>query len=509
MSAEPADLARDDIIWFGGLFPLSTEPDMDSEMHAAELARQEFAQALGSSGERRGEMRARPIGLVVCDEGSDAARAARHLAEDVEVPAVIGFRSAKSALATIPPILLPNRVLSFLTITEAADVTSIPEPKGEPRLIWRSTLSATAQRAPTSALISEVLEPLARSRPGGLGDRPMRVAVVRRAAPHVVADADFRALRFNGKSALDNGDNFQQFVAGPIDAGSDEVVDALLDFGPEVVYPRVDDGFVSRVIVPLEKRWRHGPRPFFILGPVFEPALLDFIGKDSERRRRFFGLTNVSSAVNSELVLRYNVAFPREPVTPTTAPQPSYDAFYVLAYAAIALGDSSVNGPDLSRAMSRLLPPGHPVDVGPAGIFDAFETLRSEEGSISRGPSVRSISTPPPEKNRSTTRSSAAGWTLTAAPRARSNQGSSTTPAAGCSPARRIARSFAARGFSSSSQMSAHRRAMVAGPSALWRDFCTGGGERGQPRRRSITARSTNPRYRRRHRNRSTRQAPW
>jgi len=374
-SAETADLERDDILWLGGMFPLSTEPDWDPEMHAAELARRELSQALGSSGGREGEMHARPLGIVVCDEGADPVRAARHLAEDVEVPAVLGFRSAKSALATIPSIFLPNRVLSFLTITQGADLTRIPEPKGEPRLIWRSTLSTTAERAPTSVLLSGVLEPLARSRSGGIGDHPMRVAVLRGSAPHSVVDADFPAIRFNGKSALENGENFRQFVVGPGDAGRDELIDALIEFDPQVVYPRTSD-LPLDVILTLEKKWRRGPRPFYIVGSGFDP-LLDFIGTNGERRHRFFALTNVSTPVNAQLVLRYNLAFPKEPVTATTAPQPSYDAFYVLAYAALALDDGSVTGPGLSRAMSRLLPPGHPVEVGPAGIFDAFETLRS------------------------------------------------------------------------------------------------------------------------------------
>jgi hypothetical protein len=61
----------------------------------------------------------------------------------------------------------------------------------------------------------------------------------------------------------------------------------------------------------------------------------------------------------------------------TNAPQPSYDAFYVLAYAAYAIGASDVTGPALSRAIGRLLPPGRRVDVGPRGIYDAFATLRS------------------------------------------------------------------------------------------------------------------------------------
>jgi branched-chain amino acid transport system substrate-binding protein len=65
-------------------------------------------------------------------------------------------------------------------------------------------------------------------------------------------------------------------------------------------------------------------------------------------------------------------------VTRTDAPQPSYDAFYVLAYAIHSLGDTPITGPAISTAItSRLGPIGHPIDVGPADILTAFSTLRS------------------------------------------------------------------------------------------------------------------------------------
>jgi hypothetical protein len=64
-------------------------------------------------------------------------------------------------------------------------------------------------------------------------------------------------------------------------------------------------------------------------------------------------------------------------LTPTTAPQPSYDAFYILAYATYALGDEPITGPALSRAIGRLLPPGRELDVGPSHIFEGLQTLRS------------------------------------------------------------------------------------------------------------------------------------
>ncbi len=73
--------------------------------------------------------------------------------------------------------------------------------------------------------------------------------------------------------------------------------------------------------------------------------------------------------------------FPGERITAATAPASAYDAFYLIAYASYALGDAPVTGTNLARAFQRLQPPGSPIPVGPSGILDALEALRST-GSV-------------------------------------------------------------------------------------------------------------------------------
>jgi hypothetical protein len=92
-----------------------------------------------------------------------------------------------------------------------------------------------------------------------------------------------------------------------------------------------------------------------------------------------------SSVPNAELVLHFNMAHPTQPVVRTQAPQPSYDGFYLLAYSILALGDEPITGPNISSAISRLLPPGREIDVGPADIMAAFSALRLGENIDLRG----------------------------------------------------------------------------------------------------------------------------
>jgi serine/threonine protein kinase len=377
--SEPNDAEAEDIVWFGGIYPVHTDPGLVSEMRALELAREDFAHALGPSAGRNGELHAHPIGLVICDEGTDAVRAAHHLADEVEVPAVIGFRSTTSAFTTIPTVFMPDHVLSFVTISQAPEITRIPEPAGEPRLVWRSTLNVADFAAPLAHLVSDVLEPAARAPRGGIGDRPYRVAVaLTKATHHPFVESLFGALRFNDRSALENGPDFRQFMYGQADAEDGDVADAIALFAPQVIV-FADQSFFSRILTPVETRWGKRPRPVYLTASGLGPEVAPFAGRDPARRHRFYSVTNLATTMtNAQLVLRYNSAFPAEPIERSTAPQPSYDAFYVLAYASYALGERAVSGPALSSAIERLLPPGRPVNVGPTQIFSAFQTLRTE-----------------------------------------------------------------------------------------------------------------------------------
>ncbi|MFI5300562.1 MAG: hypothetical protein ACHREM_20955 [Polyangiales bacterium] len=168
------------------------------------------------------------------------------------------------------------------------------------------------------------------------------------------------------------------------------MVDSLLAFDPQVILFAYT-AFTPKVLLPLEARWTGGPRPFYLTASGIFPSIAQFAGRDPSRRRRFFAVTNLSTTMaNAQLVLRYNVAFPHEPIVRSEAPQPSYDAFYLLAYAVYALGDGVVSGPALSRAIGRLLPPGRKFDVGPAQIFDAFQTLRTS-GQIDLNGAIGSL----------------------------------------------------------------------------------------------------------------------
>src|SRR6185295_18857441 len=106
--AEKSDLERDDTVWIGAMLPFAaddpTAPGL-SNLHAIDLARQDFVQM-------RGGFAARPLAVLACDDSKDAARAMRHLALDVRAPAVIGFRSAAELIELAGSTLIPNDMMA-------------------------------------------------------------------------------------------------------------------------------------------------------------------------------------------------------------------------------------------------------------------------------------------------------------------------------------------------------------------------------------------------------------
>ena len=376
--AEPAARDDADTVWFGTLFPTSAPNATDgiANTQAVELARRDFAQMTAGMTQADASTKLRPFGVLACDDAKDAKRAAAHLV-DVGVAAVIGFQSSVEAIDLVSSVFLPNQILTVSATNINPLVTTVPHPPGVPRLVWRTTYNALDTAHTMSAFVARVLEPRAR----GKSDEPIRVALVRQknAPGAAFADELFRSLTFNGKSAFANGAAFRELTYEREDELA-PMVPELTKLAPHVILYVVPNEAALRLFAPLEAAWpvARAPRPVYVGGAHFDPPLLDFIGGDRDRRRRFYGITVVSSLPeNARFVMHYNETFAAD-ATLTRGPNTAYDAFYALAYAAIASG-AQVDGPALSRSLARLNPPGRRVEVGMSGIFGALTALQAGE----------------------------------------------------------------------------------------------------------------------------------
>ncbi len=405
--ADPAAVGDDATVWLGALFPhrmSDKEHYGPRAANAVELARRDFAETSGGLPPARPGGPRRPIGVVLCDDARDAERSARHLVEDVGVPAVIGFATSKEVLDLASTLLLPRGVLTIVAVGAATTLRDIPQPPGEPRLLWRVTVSTDAVTWPFAATLERELEPEIRAAPGLLRPgEPVRVALLRHDSlvGQTTADSRVRELRFNGKGVAENGAAFLQvgranFVAGgDFTAENERTARAVAAFLPHVV---VDMPPYPALLAAIERAWpREAPfRPRYLGEGTWNDLGQGIVDWQRDGLyRRVFSVDLASSGEPAlRFALRYNEFFTPK-TTPETAMSSPYDAFYLVAYAAAALGAEPVSGRTLAAAIPRLLPrahdggdpqpPGVPVDVGPAGIYPAFLALGAGRSLDLRG----------------------------------------------------------------------------------------------------------------------------
>jgi ABC-type branched-subunit amino acid transport system substrate-binding protein len=389
--AEPEHIANDNTIWLGAMFPLSGAPGEAfgrMNANAFDLARRDFTQM--SAGVPRNDARGpgRPIGIILCDDTLDPRAEARHLADEVGVSAVVGFHRSEEAIDLATSFFLPRRILVLSTLNQSPLVTKVPQAPGEPRLVWRTTPESTSWATSVAEVVSRLAEPSVRTDPKRR-DRPIRVTFLRgdttlshNAAFLSFATALFERLRFNGVSALANGPNYREVFVEKRPGGGEaiddtRIVQQLLEAPPDVILAFND--VMGEVAAPLEARWPRGrERPFYVgMNGKTNGEVLSFFGKDAARRRRFVAVELASGSTPTALLSkRYGEFFP-PPTAPIFALAPTYDAFYVLAYAALAAGEGQIDGLRLAQEMRRIVPRGPAVDVGPTGIFDAARALAS------------------------------------------------------------------------------------------------------------------------------------
>ncbi len=375
---EPNDPARDDTIWLGAMFP-RTGPAAAAmgtmNVAGTELARKEIAQATRALDGTNASLRVRRIALVTCDDAVDPMRAARHLVDDVGVPAILGFGSGQRLVDVAGSLLIARGVLTIATATTSTLVTRLPQPPDLPHMVFRTTYNLEGVADATAAILHDVLEPRL-PRQGAT-----RVALVRQDSAAVMSFADvfYKRLAFNGKPAVENGHAYREITysteADPV-VESARVADAVADLAPAFVVVIGSRVVAGPVLDAIESRWKATSlRPTYVVPNESLDQYATYLGRSVDRRRRLFGIQSVSgSAVNARFVMRYNAAH-SDKVQLTLNPGNAYDAFYLLAYAAFAIGAERVSGAALARAFARLVPPGRPIEVGPTPVFDALTVL--------------------------------------------------------------------------------------------------------------------------------------
>ncbi len=382
---EPGDLGAEDTIWLGALLPMTGPLAEIGKTNAAavELGRHEFAQATRALTGPNASLRVRRVAVVTCDDGpaDGLMETTQHLVEDIGVPAILGFRSGQELVDLAGALLVQRHVLSIATLSPSALVTQIPQPPELPRMVWRTGFGMGDVATATAAFVHDYFEPRrARS------DGPTRVAVLRTGTPGAVAFARafLKSLTFNGRSAVDNGERYQEielaheFAPAEGSADADVAARRVIEEAPSFVVTFLDPSQSVPTLRAVEDGWPRGKaRPIYLLAGNSPDALGDLLGSNADLRHRVLGvLSSSGSAANAPFVIRFNEAN-LDHVSRTQNPGSSYDAFYLLAFGANAADAGRPDGVALSHAFGRFNALGRAIEVGPTDAFEALAELSS------------------------------------------------------------------------------------------------------------------------------------
>jgi ABC-type branched-subunit amino acid transport system substrate-binding protein len=381
----PADAVRDGTIFIGSMGPLKGEYvgnglpiALGATLALEELDERANGIPIGEDGERR------RIAMIKCHDLDDPIRVAKHLIEKVRVPAIIGPAFSGVTLNVAAEVSIPAGTLLLSASATSPAITDLDDDG----LVWRTAPSDALQAVPITTLVQRFEDRLRTERGLAAGDT-IRVAVVAKGDAYGTGlfDAVTGTMRFNGKTATDNGGNF--LGINYKDPSIEEVdfsthVTSLLDFQPDLVLGLGTAEVVQEIMGPLEDAWPTAgtppPRPYYLFpdgGHV--PDLLELAQADPTLLTRVLGTVPGRKGANYDaFALRYKARF--ENVVPGTFAETGYDAAYLLAYAMIAAQSPDVTGARIAAGLGKMSD-GASVIARPDQINLAITAL-SSGGSI-------------------------------------------------------------------------------------------------------------------------------
>jgi branched-chain amino acid transport system substrate-binding protein len=392
------DVANDDAVVVGALLGGQDDGALEG---AARLAAEELDAAAAGGGLPPADPGgpARPLVLVACEASGDVLAAARHLAVDLRVPAIVGPTAAEDVIDATQQITAKAGAVLMTPTSLASQITSLAD--GD--LTWRVRASDEQRAKLVIEQVDELEDVLKTTR----SLTTVKLAMVHRtdAAGTSARDAVAGTLILNGRFISDPANaanvSVDAYAPGDEPAGQEAIVAKYASrFAPDVVLLTAPEQ-IAGVLVPLEQALttaRAVYRPYWVVAEAAKTAeLLDALGAPgmpADLRRRIRGVGTKADA-SSQPVLdafraAYEARFGAAPATPDAfaAAAATYDATYALAFA-VAVG--ATDGAPLSGASVahglRSLGVGAPAPVGASALGFAMQTVASGKSVSLRGTS--------------------------------------------------------------------------------------------------------------------------
>jgi ABC-type branched-subunit amino acid transport system substrate-binding protein len=329
--------------------------------------------------------------MVACHDLADPMRVAEHLIVDVGVPAIIGPAFSGITLEVANGVAIPNGTLLMSASATTPSLTDLQD-NG---LVWRTAPSDAFQAKPLSELVARG-EVKVRDEQMLAASDSIRVAVLYKGEAYGsgLFDALTEVMRFNGKSASDNGDanflglSYPDPSKGTVDYS--EYVSKVVKFAPHIVVLLGTAEVVTKLMTPIEKAWptvASAPeKPLYLFpdGGHDTTLLQATMGNDGLRKRVKGTVPGRKDQNYDAFALRYKGRF--DNTVPGTYAENAYDAGYLLAYAMLATGKFPPTGKDIASGLTKMSE-GTSVIGGPSDLNSAITALSSGSGIDYQGAS--------------------------------------------------------------------------------------------------------------------------
>lgn len=360
--------------------------------NSVRLAQAEFQQIANGLPPAPGSSARRPLALIGCNDNSDgdtAVAASAHLVS-LGVPAIIGAAFSGLTIRMATEVTIPGQTLLISPSSTSVAITDLDD-QG---LVWRTAPSDTFQALSITRYVPQI-EQAVRTELGLMPADRVKLAILHKGDAYGsgLGRAVEQGLTLNGVPALDpsNTGSYLRFdygdpdnpAAGPV--RYTEAVQQAIGLAPHVLLILGTGESVIEVLGPIEAGWTEAAyRARHVLsdGGTIPQLWETVVGTDDALRRRITGTIPGTSnprflAFRGEFNTQFNDGTSPDVIGAAGA----YDATYLLAYSATALGATPISGPALAEGLSKMVPPGQPVDVGTAAINSTL-TLLAGGGAI-------------------------------------------------------------------------------------------------------------------------------
>jgi branched-chain amino acid transport system substrate-binding protein len=393
------DYKNVDAVFFGSVLP-TTGGDASTGRpieNALKLALDEFNLTASGLPALPGSTKRRPMVLVGCSDDSDNATAviaAKHLAEDVGVVAIVGGAFSGITIDIANTVTIPDGVLLISPSATSVAITDLDDHD----LVWRTSPPDSFQAQALSLYLPEI-EAQVRADLGLMPSEKIKVAILNKGDAYGsgLAKALEKKLVINGKPATDqsnNGSYIRVDYGNPDDPTVNptkypQTVAQTLAFKPHVTLVFGANEGVTDIFAKIEEQWNGAPmvsyRSQFIFADAGEiPELWQYVaGHDAgdTLRPRIRGTV---PGTDNDLFKTFRSGYLSK-FQDGTSPDVfgvagGYDIVYLLGYSAAGLGATPLTGANLAQRMKKMST-GAKVDVGAETINGTFLKV-TNDGSI-------------------------------------------------------------------------------------------------------------------------------